>query len=279
MDDALDTVWKALADPTRRHLLDTLRLGPRTTGDLVEATSGLTRYAVMKHLTVLEEAGLIFHEKRGRERWNHLNAAPLRRIYDRWVSRFEDRLAGPLANLKAVAEAPSPPRTPGNPSPKLHTPDTKDPTMSTEFLKTPVRAAVVQTEITINAKPAQVYETFIHRCSEWFYENDEKRTTTPSRMENHVGGKFSMLLPGGGENLLATITMLKPGWKIRLRGDCTIPSAFIANMTITFHEDKQGTRVHVEHRMAGEFEDDLPAGFEEGWGDGLSKLKTLIESA
>lgn len=151
--------------------------------------------------------------------------------------------------------------------------------MSTEFLKTPVRAAVVQTEITINAKPAAVYDAFVHRCGEWFYENEQTRTATPSRMENRVGGNFSMILPDGGENLLATVTMLKPGWKIRLRGDCTMPNAFVANMTVTFHEAGEGTRVHIEHRMAGEFEDDLPAGFEEGWADGLSKLKALIEPA
>lgn len=274
MDDSLDTVWKALADPTRRGLLDALRLGPRTTGDLAETAPALTRYAVMKHLTVLEEAGLVFHEKRGRERWNHLNAAPLRQIYDRWVSRFEDRLAGPLANLKAAVESrPSADR----PTPQIH-PDKETP-MSTEFLKTPVRAAVVRTEISINAKPTEVYDAFVHRCGEWFYENEETRTATPSRMEHRVGGNFSMMLPNGGENLIATVTMLKPGWKIRLRGDCTMPNAFVANMTVTFHEAGAGTRVHVEHRMAGEFEDDLPAGFEEGWADGLSKLKALLESA
>lgn len=264
MDDRLDTVWRALADPTRRGILDELRHGPRTTGSLVGAVGGLSRYAVMKHLGVLEEAGLTFHEKRGRERWNHLNAAPLRQIYDRWVTRFEDCWAGPLANLKRAIET---------------EPSAQETRMSTEFLKTPVRAAVVQTEIRIDAPPARVYDAFIERFADWFYENEESRKATPSRLENHVGGRCSMLLPDGGENLIATVTMLKPGKKIRLRGDCTVPSAFIANMTIAFDPTDGGTRVHVEHRMAGEFADDLPAGFEEGWADGLGKLKGLFQEA
>ncbi|MGD1915555.1 MAG: SRPBCC domain-containing protein [Phycisphaerales bacterium] len=73
--------------------------------------------------------------------------------------------------------------------------------------------------------------------------------------------------------------MLKPKRMIRLRGDCTMPSAFVANMTIAFEADGAGTRVSVEHRMAGEFDADLPAGFEEGWQDGLQKLKTLCEQS
>ncbi len=241
-----------------------------TTGALAEATPELTRFGVMKHLTVLEEAGLLFHEKRGRQRWNHLNAAPLRQLYERWVSQYEDPAAARLVALKRAVEAESRPA----PSSERTTP------MSTEILKTPVRAAVVQTEIEIAAEPAKVYDAYVNRFGDWFYENEESRTSRPARFENKIGGLCYMELPEGGANVLATVTMLKPGWKIRMSGDCTIPNAYIGNMTITFHpSDKHagGTRVHIEHRMAGEFADDLPAGFEEGWADGLSKLKALVE--
>jgi len=71
--------------------------------------------------------------------------------------------------------------------------------------------------------------------------------------------------------------MIKPNKAIRMRGDCTIPSAMVCNMTITFEETSGVTTVTVDHRMSGEFDDDLPAGFEEGWQDGLQKLKTLCE--
>ncbi len=86
-----DPIWKALADPTRRRILDLLKDQPRTTGDLSNAFS-LSRFAVMKHLGILEAAGLVAVRRQGRERWNHLNAIPLRRIYEHYidpVSRIE----------------------------------------------------------------------------------------------------------------------------------------------------------------------------------------------
>lgn len=103
--DQMDRVFKALADPTRRALLDTLRTGPKTTGELVASVGGMTRYGVMKHLGVLEESGLVTTRKEGRKKWNHLNAVPLRMIYERWVSKYEDQWAGSLIRLKQHAEA------------------------------------------------------------------------------------------------------------------------------------------------------------------------------
>lgn len=90
-----DAVFKALASPTRRRLLDELRDGPRTTGDLCATLDGLDRCTVMQHLKVLDEAGLVLVERRGRERWNHLAAVPIKRIYDRWISHY----AGPAVDL------------------------------------------------------------------------------------------------------------------------------------------------------------------------------------
>ncbi len=98
-DQELEKVFKALADPTRRKLLDELRDQPKTTGDLCEKFPELTRFGVMKHLSVLEEANLIFIRREGRVRWNHLNAVPIQRIHERWISRFAAPLA---ANLLAI---------------------------------------------------------------------------------------------------------------------------------------------------------------------------------
>jgi DNA-binding transcriptional ArsR family regulator len=87
-DDDLTPIWKALADPTRRKILDLLQERPRTTGDLCTSFK-VSRFAVMKHLSVLEQAKLIVVRRRGRERWNYLNAVPLQRIYERWLRPFE----------------------------------------------------------------------------------------------------------------------------------------------------------------------------------------------
>jgi DNA-binding transcriptional ArsR family regulator len=96
----LDGVWKALSDPTRRAILDLLRRGPRTTTAIVEAFPQLTRFGVMKHIDVLRDAGLINTREEGRQRVNSLNAVPIRQIYERWVSRYEEFWADKLLRLQ-----------------------------------------------------------------------------------------------------------------------------------------------------------------------------------
>lgn len=98
-------MWKALADPTRRDLLDALAPGPRTTGELVEGFPDLSRTGVMKHLDVLEEAGLVIVRREGRLRWNHLNPVPIQTICDRWVSRHVRQLSRSLSRLKTHLES------------------------------------------------------------------------------------------------------------------------------------------------------------------------------
>jgi DNA-binding transcriptional ArsR family regulator len=104
MSDELDTVWKALSDPTRRSILDLLRQGPRTTTEIVAAFPQLSRFGVMKHIEVLREANLIQTREEGRRRVNSLNAAPIRKIYERWVSPYEELWADNLLRLKEDVE-------------------------------------------------------------------------------------------------------------------------------------------------------------------------------
>lgn len=104
MTDELDPIFKALADPTRRAILDLLRDGPRRTTDIVEAFPKLSRFGVMKHLDVLKQATLVTVREEGRERINAINAVPLRQVYARWVSKFEDLWATKLLGVKGAAE-------------------------------------------------------------------------------------------------------------------------------------------------------------------------------
>jgi DNA-binding transcriptional ArsR family regulator len=104
MADDLDHVWRALAEPTRRALLDMLRDQPATTGQLVERFPALTRFAVMKHLNVLEDAGLLIVRRRGRERWNYINTVPIRQIYERWMGPYAEQWSSALLRLKEHAE-------------------------------------------------------------------------------------------------------------------------------------------------------------------------------
>jgi uncharacterized protein YndB with AHSA1/START domain/DNA-binding transcriptional ArsR family regulator len=100
----MDAVFKALADPTRRDLLDELFRQDGQTLSALEARVAMTRFGVMKHLRVLEEAGLVTTRKRGREKLHFLNTVPIRLVHDRWVSKYAEPWAAALSGLKARLE-------------------------------------------------------------------------------------------------------------------------------------------------------------------------------
>jgi DNA-binding transcriptional ArsR family regulator len=100
----LDPVWRALANPVRRRMLDVLRDGPQTTGDVAAYFPDLSRFAVMQHLGVLEEGGLIIPHRDGRQRFNYLNPVPIQQIADRWVNRYQGAWSDALIALKATLE-------------------------------------------------------------------------------------------------------------------------------------------------------------------------------
>src|SRR5881628_3047183 len=104
MDGDDDRVFKALADPTRRFLLD--RLFARDGRTLTELASELamTRFGVMKHLTVLEEAGLVVTRRAGREKLHFLNPVPIRLVHDRWIDKYTEPQVAALVDLKAELE-------------------------------------------------------------------------------------------------------------------------------------------------------------------------------
>jgi len=99
-----DRVFKALADPTRRHLLD--RLFERDGRTLTELESELemTRFGVMKHLRLLEEAGLVVARRQGREKLHFRNPVPIRLIHDRWIDKFTEHRVAALVDLKSELE-------------------------------------------------------------------------------------------------------------------------------------------------------------------------------
>ena len=100
----MDEVFRALADPTRRSLLDELFRQDGQTLSALEARLPMTRFGVMKHLKVLEEAGLVVTKKRGREKLHFLNPVPIRLVHDRWVSKYAEPWAAGLSGLKRSLE-------------------------------------------------------------------------------------------------------------------------------------------------------------------------------
>jgi DNA-binding transcriptional ArsR family regulator len=99
-----DRVFKALADPTRRHLLDRLYKRDGRTLSELESELEMTRFGVMKHLRVLEDAGLVVTKRAGREKLHFLNVVPIRLVHDRWIDKFTERRVSALTDLKRRLE-------------------------------------------------------------------------------------------------------------------------------------------------------------------------------
>ena len=99
-----DLVFKALADPTRRSLLDKLFARDGRTLTELESEFDMTRFGVMSHLRVLEDAGLVITRRSGREKLHFLNPVPIRLIHDRWIDKYTERQVSALADLKSTLE-------------------------------------------------------------------------------------------------------------------------------------------------------------------------------
>jgi DNA-binding transcriptional ArsR family regulator len=99
-----DRVFKALADTTRRHLLDRLFEHDGRTLTELESELAMTRFGVMKHLRVLEDAGLVVVRRSGREKLHYLNPVPIRLIHDRWIDKYTERRVTALVDLKHELE-------------------------------------------------------------------------------------------------------------------------------------------------------------------------------
>ena len=99
-----DLVFRALADPTRRHLLDRLYERDGRTLTELESELEMSRFGVMKHLRLLEEAGLVVTRREGRQKLHYLNPVPIRLIHDRWIDKYRERQVSALADLKSELE-------------------------------------------------------------------------------------------------------------------------------------------------------------------------------
>ena len=177
MSDEED-LWRAMASPWRRQLLDLLRGGPRTTGDLVDAIPELSRYAVMQHLAVLVKAGVVVVRRRGRHRYNHLNPVPLRRWYERWVRPMADLAASELLALERAVN------------------DEGDEAMATVMDE--LRTVRIETELRFRAPAARVFDAITGDTLRWFPHSYGEDRTQRVVIEPRVGGVALRGLGRGG---------------------------------------------------------------------------------
>lgn len=241
----LAPVWKALADPGRRRILDLLRQRPRTTSELARSFEH-TRFATMKHLKVLHTAGLITVERRSRERINHLNPVPLQQIYRRFVQPFEAAPADGLLQLKALAEQ-----------------GTENMSTSNEH---PFRQTDIHLEVHIKAPRERVWAALTEEIGQWWPKNFTIGAAKRFVLEPKVGGRMFEEWEDGGL-LWATVISMKKYERLDMAGDA-MPEFGGAGRhlnTYTLEEKDGGTLVKLRSTAIGALTEGSEASMKEGW--------------
>jgi DNA-binding transcriptional ArsR family regulator/uncharacterized protein YndB with AHSA1/START domain len=277
MRDPLAPVFKALADPTRRRLLDLLAEGPRTTGDLCRRFR-TSRFAVMKHLGVLERAGLVNVRRRGRERWNHLNPVPLRAVQERWLSPLADRWAGALWGLKRTAEGRG--DVAGGEDGKRRGGTQGE----REMEPSPVvdlRTVNLRLEIAVAATPKRVFAALTEHIGHWWgapYLRDKERATD-FVLEPRPGGRVLEVWGSGEGAVWAEVTRIRPPEVLELTGRIGMTGPAYSVVTFELAAKGKGTRVTLTHQGVGDFDEETVGGYQAGWEDLLhNRLKPYVES-
>ena len=252
---ATDGVWKALADPTRRALLDLLRERPRTTGELVEAFPAVTRFAVMKHLTTLEQAGLVIVAREGRVRWNHLNVVPLRQAYERFLRPYADIDAQTLLRLAdAVAK--------------------KETDMSTTTTTMTLTTMENELEITLPAPAEKVFDALTAGMGDWWPHRFVQGSTVVC--EAHIGGRFYEDYGNGDGALYANVTAVRRPEELVLAGPMGMRAPVAATMIFSLTETDGQTTVRLSHKGVGDISEETKTAYADGWREVFEVLRTHL---
>ncbi len=232
-----EELWRALASPWRRRLLDLLRAGPRTTGQLAEAIPELSRFAVMQHLDVLTEVDLVVVQRQGRHRFNHLNAVPLRRWYERWVVPLADSSASQLLALQRHVDSTG---------------------ASTMTFQEEVRTVRIETELRFNAPPERVFAAITGDTTAWFPHSYGGELTKRVVIEPRVGGAHYEDWGDGQGYLYGHVTQWQPPSRVSLRGRVTPGSILDTAYEIT--EDGAQSVLRMSKVATGPMTEEQAAG-------------------
>lgn len=242
MEDS--AVWKALADETRRGILDSLKIQPATTGELCEEFAHLDRCTVMKHLAVLEHSNLITLRRQGRHRMNFLNPVQLQKVHTRWLSSYTAQTAQRLLDFKKLAEEIAPAMNTNN----------------TTTLET--RAVKYAFDVEINAPKEKVWDLLSNQ-SDWFpstYNSNPK--TKGFVMEHKVGGMFYEDYGDGNGKLMGMVVGLDAPNRVQVQGPVTTdfggPATHMFTMELV--ETATGCTFKFDDALFGHFPDELIQG-------------------
>lgn len=254
-------VWRALADPTRRRVLDLLRTGPQTTGALAEQFPA-SRFAVMKHLQVLVDAELVTVQRRGRERINCLNAVPLRTAYQRFLSPYASLYADQAAITVRAPSAHVDNRTRG---------DEAHPMNPTELMRGSID---LRTDSSVRASRSDVWNALMD-IGDWWPHKARKESVV--MLEPHIGGRFFEDWESGAA-LYGVITDLAENELLRVNGAMALTPPVLGVVTFGLTDDpaqRSATIVTTTHLAVGNFDSEATSReYGAGWDkvtDGLRR--------
>lgn len=234
-------VWRALASPWRRRILDQLRSGPATTGELAAGLPELSRFAVMQHLAVLAGAGLVLPERRGRDRVNHLNPVPLREWYERWVQPMADAGAAELLALKRAAE--------------------KGTTQMSDAIE-PIRTVRLAYDLRINSSAERTFEVMTQQMSDWRPHTYGGERTRRVVLEPRIGGAHYEDWGAPAGHLYGHVTVYDPPTRWATRGRLSAGTTLDSDYRLTEAGDG-AVRVHVVKVAVGPLTEEEAAGIAE----------------
>lgn len=256
--DRDDAIWRALTDPTRRLLLDRLRSGAKTTGALCEGIP-MSRFGVMRHLELLEQAGLILVERRGRERLNHLNAARLHEGVERWISPFAARAAETLLSLKA----------------HLSDPQETPPMSSTNFVE-------IRQQIELPAGVERAFEAMTREVSSWWIP--PYRVTgagSVMSLDPRIDGLLVERSPDGHEFVWARVQEIRAPEVLHFSGPVAMEGAVAATVFLDLEPlGPDSCRLTLRHCAMGRISEETRAMYVAGWMELLdTNLRAVLQPA
>jgi DNA-binding transcriptional ArsR family regulator len=244
MSEELSTVFKALGHPIRRGILDLLKVSPRTTGELNDYFPEVTRYAIMKHLKILEEGNLVVVRREGKYKRNFLNAVPLQEMHNRWVGKYMQTTANSLLNIKkAVTEQKGGSQQMAKP---------------TEFQ--------IEQELFLDSSREEVFKALTEKVEDWWeFRIAPKGVSSHFTFDPVPGGHFR---ENWGENegaIWGTVYYVNAPEEIRLFGHLGMQGAVNSAYTYRLLEKEGGTLLQLSHTASGVIQEQWEQEHAKGW--------------
>jgi DNA-binding transcriptional ArsR family regulator/uncharacterized protein YndB with AHSA1/START domain len=251
LEDETAPLWRALSDPTRRRILDLLRDRPRITGEIASEFN-ISRIAVMRHLEVLAEAGLVTSRKRGRERWHYLDAVPLQCLHERWFDPLAAGWASSLLRLKGTVEA------------------------KAARMNQPELAIDLALDVVIEGSARAVFSALTEDPGGWWGHPFLRSQATGLTLDPRVGGLFVEQWAQGAA-VLAAVTGWQEDRHLTLAGSFHLGVA-LAVATFDLSPTDAGTLLQFSFRAVGAVDAELAEGMSRGLRELVSeRLKALVE--